>query len=669
MHVNKETQPSESKVKKANIASMVEDIDVSQAVWLRKRLGRAQLATKVAGVVAASALVAMASEISHGVGVLALSISLAAGAVWGAGRLARGLREGNSHAAKLLGVGFVPYTAGALYETVRLIMRPDLLALSFIHFLHFGIWVGSVYFIARGLLAFRAITRLPPEQILALTLLSSPFESGAKVLRPRVFPNKGIFVLLMLFFLFAWACIMLPITLIWMATMSWPFFLLFQSVFDVPSLLFATFFYRMIRHRAVSRATDVLRKHDRAPVLYLRSFGDDKLKLRARPANGRTWLDSVFRVGFEEVVVDHLFRYGPVVAIGRPLSPLSRVGTVSSTQFYLRHLAPLLEAARKHKDGGTWRVRIAAWMESALGRIGSWKYSVWRSRLPWEIPLGAARDYLTGDAWQARVADLMEQALLIVVVLGRTEGLSWEIGQLVRSGLTQKLVFLLPPVDGSDFLARWGCLRDHFEGMQAGPSKVDLRRARAVLPPGWHEPGSPPLVILAEDRDDWSYETALGTAATLVTAREGTESLRLPPVGLAGIPTVRTDWTGRTARFLALSSVVGAVVALLTLALSFAGWLFGPSAVIAGVAFVFLAAGHWTFIARYLPGVDLREHVFASIAAAAWYSLLVLTGGELHRRMGLWVFLFSAGFGIYIGVRRDRTEQRARRAWGTLGEE
>jgi hypothetical protein len=49
-------------------------------------------------------------------------------------------------------------------------------------------------------------------------------------------------------------------------------------------------------------------------------------------------------------------------------------------------------------------------------------------------------------SWQQKVEYLMKQASIIVLVVGRTEGLAWELSRLVELGLTHKLVLLLPPL-------------------------------------------------------------------------------------------------------------------------------------------------------------------------------------------------------------------------------
>ena len=47
-------------------------------------------------------------------------------------------------------------------------------------------------------------------------------------------------------------------------------------------------------------------------------------------------------------------------------------------------------------------------------------------------PLGAARDYVGDDIWQHEVKRRMRDATLIVLMLGTSEGLAWELLRVHR---------------------------------------------------------------------------------------------------------------------------------------------------------------------------------------------------------------------------------------------
>lgn len=142
---------------------------------------------------------------------------------------------------------------------------------------------------------------------------------------------------------------------------------------------------------AARRAEDVLAEDKRPPVLYLRSFRDEDADkglsgvLRSGAAtDARPLADSVIAWGTreQEALAVLLRQVGPYVAVGKPGEPIPEVG--------------------------------------------------------------AARMYLSDDQWQARVGRLIDEASLVVVRAGATEGLRWEVGQLVRRARPTSLLFVLP---------------------------------------------------------------------------------------------------------------------------------------------------------------------------------------------------------------------------------
>ncbi len=151
---------------------------------------------------------------------------------------------------------------------------------------------------------------------------------------------------------------------------------------------------RAARARAMPTPAEIAERDKRPPILYLRSFVDDNLRIRTRSSARRLWFDNyvsralalVFirpKEPFEEIIVWQLWWHGPVIAVGDP----RRVG---------------------HR-------------------------------------LGSPRLFLSDEEWQHRVSDLMGSARIIVVVLGRTEGLAWELQRIGQLGLDGKLLLALPP--------------------------------------------------------------------------------------------------------------------------------------------------------------------------------------------------------------------------------
>lgn len=99
---------------------------------------------------------------------------------------------------------------------------------------------------------------------------------------------------------------------------------------------------------------------------------------------------------------------------------------------------------------------------------------------------GAARFYVSQDDWQRAVRYLMTHAAAVVITVGRSEGLWWEIRTAFECASREHLLFFFPPVDiearnasrGSDliaFLRRWNAFGKKYRHMEAE------RRARYQL--------------------------------------------------------------------------------------------------------------------------------------------------------------------------------------------
>ena len=133
---------------------------------------------------------------------------------------------------------------------------------------------------------------------------------------------------------------------------------------------------------------DMMREDKRPPVLYLRSFGDETRDKRfltfLRGAFGRRIAENISAwARTEQIEIARLLsNIGPYITIGRPGEPLPE--------------------------------------------------------------LGAGRIYLLDKNWKEELNTLLERSKLIVVRAGRTEGLKWEIGQLLIKVNPEKVLFILP---------------------------------------------------------------------------------------------------------------------------------------------------------------------------------------------------------------------------------
>ena len=140
------------------------------------------------------------------------------------------------------------------------------------------------------------------------------------------------------------------------------------------------------RKFTVASAEEVLTADPRSPVIYMRSFKDDAAASTPVMSGPPGWavLFPKELVTEEELVARILNDFGPMVTIGKPG-----------------------EALRE---------------------------------------LGAARMYVSEQEWHEKVAALMQSAKVVVLRLGQTEGLWWELEQAIGKMRPEQLLVFVPRV-------------------------------------------------------------------------------------------------------------------------------------------------------------------------------------------------------------------------------
>jgi hypothetical protein len=245
-------------------------------------------------------------------------------------------------------------------------------------------------------------------------------------------------------------------------------FIAITEVIGWSLLIGAVALYLRARRRAALRAAEVLTADARAPILYLRSFDDDKLRVWAHGSPRRSLVERMLgrrKERFEVVLGWHLWGVGPVTAVGRP-----------------------------------------------------------SERLP---PLGAAREYLGEDHWQSEVEERIEEAQeAITLVLGRTIGLVWELQAIKRLGAADRLLLIIPPVDHDEEDQRWETF-EHAASQMGWPIPEPAVRSRMLA--GTLDRESSWLVVTGRRRDEYHYEVAIEAGLGLRAAGvAGTENARQP---------------------------------------------------------------------------------------------------------------------------------------------
>lgn len=151
----------------------------------------------------------------------------------------------------------------------------------------------------------------------------------------------------------------------------------------------------------------------RRPILLLRSFKDDRLQVESEM---RYDTSQALRVkkDYEEIISEQLKLFGPVIAVGEP--------------------------------GEERR------------------------------PLGAARQYMSNEEWQQKVGELAKEALIIILILGRTKGVKWELSRLAQLNQLKKVILVIPPVKKKEVDKRISILNElvkFFPQSQALVNSID----------------------------------------------------------------------------------------------------------------------------------------------------------------------------------------------------
>ena len=206
-----------------------------------------------------------------------------------------------------------------------------------------------------------------------------------------------------------------------------------------------------VAHRRAAGIYQTITQHDtRAPILFLRSFKEEK-RLLEPPA--RSLLAKVLRLRdskrtLDEIVLDAASPVGPVVALGIPAEKAA--------------------------------------------------------------PLGAARLYTNDAGWQEVVRGLVQQSRAVIICVEDGEGVQWELTYLLGEAHLAKTLCVLTPDTSSETLLRAiqqarqsgnVPLSDVLEQVRAHDSQVG---AGKLLVGVWF-PGGIVTPIFAEDRSDYTH--------------------------------------------------------------------------------------------------------------------------------------------------------------------
>lgn len=178
--------------------------------------------------------------------------------------------------------------------------------------------------------------------------------------------------------------------------------LLFFKILPIVVMIRATHLIKKARQLRPQNVNDILKKDKRKPILYLRSFQNDGTYRKRKWWYWlllwfSPWMSFLPRSTHEEELTTKLAKYGQVIAIGDPEEELPK--------------------------------------------------------------LGALRLYVSHDTWKQTVLTLMQQSQLVILRIGLTEGILWELKNSIKELDSNQFVIWLvqgenEPKDQSNILAQ-----------------------------------------------------------------------------------------------------------------------------------------------------------------------------------------------------------------------
>ncbi len=286
----------------------------------------------------------------------------------------------------------------------------------------------------------------------------------------------------------------------------------------VPALLFTIAIHlrnRIRRHSALpsERALSI---DERPPVVLLRSFVDDTIRVPQPFWSLSTGVEGFYvvvamlaislAITLGILVVAHIGVAAALAILGAVL--LAAVPVIVAIVYFRKSIKRAGRAVNFSNLSNPFRfeelVALANWSKGPVVAIGK----------PGEkLPLfGACREYWSDEEWQGRVLELLQRCARVVMIVGTTEALGWEIQQIVTGKLLHKTLFVLPPVEKHELQARLDRFKRLLRDLGVnGPMPEDPDK---VLLIGFHA-NQTPFVITGHDRMPFYYQVAFFAAGQI----------------------------------------------------------------------------------------------------------------------------------------------------------
>jgi hypothetical protein len=273
--------------------------------------------------------------------------------------------------------------------------------------------------------------------------------------------------------------------------------------------IFGYFWSQWQRENVLIYRTPLLQHMTPSDLLLLRSFSDD-VKFVSRKQRIWTILFNLYQWSFtfEELIVNRLKYLGRVRLLD----------VAQSREKLLRRW--WLKVIRKIPGPNSLRklsieISLAVWPKLRQLLISVFP-AVW-----YKLPAkGGVRYYIEArrdeKKWQEEIEKAMSLARVIVVLLGTTDSLFWEMGRIEQLHLTRKTLFVMPPLmRDKDYRARW----QQFIDFVCATHDYDRRLLEKLNPKNILAVSileNTMVIITGKNRSQTFYESALDVATILV---------------------------------------------------------------------------------------------------------------------------------------------------------
>jgi hypothetical protein len=288
-----------------------------------------------------------------------------------------------------------------------------------------------------------------------------------------------------------------------------------------------------LRARSLREAQAAKEARGVAPFLFLRSFKDDGLKIRAKLRFGSLIGSAslVHRIRFEEVVAAQLSRTAPVVAASEPGRPLAPLGAARGA---LKNLDLKKEYLGEPEPPG----------DVALERLRR-QFAERHVDPRYAVDLGTAK----WNLWKLKVADMAAAARAVVISATPAsidDGLRSEVG--ITAALPHQHVILVRAPWKKGFDQRWaGFVSRLMEPDLAGSIFTPLTWLH--IPPGIqvlaHKPDAGWRGFGSEQRIDWSYAMCLERAVQWLEEPPPVEAKEGVGQPFPSLSTSRENWASK----------------------------------------------------------------------------------------------------------------------------